>query len=84
MSPRVRHTAVTAPQFENITWNHDPFRQKPRIAIVLQVQFQKHTIAECFMCCLMQNLMSVHITSSISDVCLQEVVGVAKNNVNTN
>jgi len=27
---------------------------------------------------------SVHITSSISDVCLQEVVGVAKNNVNTN
>jgi len=27
---------------------------------------------------------SVHIISSISDVCLQEVVGVAKNNVNTN
>jgi len=27
---------------------------------------------------------SVHITSSISDVCLQEVVAVAKNNVNTN
>ena len=27
---------------------------------------------------------SVHITSSISDVCLREVVGVAKNNVNTN
>ena len=28
--------------------------------------------------------MSVHITSSISDVCLQDVVGVAKNNENTN
>jgi len=27
---------------------------------------------------------SVHIMSSISDVCLQEVVGVANNNVNTN
>jgi len=27
---------------------------------------------------------SVHIILSISDVCLQEVVGVARNNVNTN
>ena len=27
---------------------------------------------------------SVHITSSISDVCLQEVVGMAKNNTNYN
>jgi len=27
---------------------------------------------------------SVHITSSISDVCLQEVMGMAKNNETTN
>ena len=27
---------------------------------------------------------SVHIVASVSDVCLQEVVGVANNNVNTN
>ena len=55
MFPRVRHTAVTAPQFKNTMRNHGPLRGKPRLALVLQVKFQKHTIAECFTCHLMWN-----------------------------
>jgi len=37
MCPRVRRTAVTAPQFENTTRNHSPLRWKPRLALILQV-----------------------------------------------
>jgi len=55
MSPRVRHMAVTAPQFENTLQNHGPLRWKSRLALVIQVQFQKPTIAECFTCRLMWN-----------------------------
>jgi len=55
MSPRVNHTAVTVPQFENATRNHVPPRWKPWLALVLQVQFQKHTIAGCFTCRLTWN-----------------------------
>ena len=49
MSPRVRHTAVTAPQFENTTRNHNPLRWKYRLALVLQVQFQKHNSRTFYM-----------------------------------
>ena len=46
-SPQVRHTAVTGTLFKNTMQNQDPLRWKPRLASVLQVQFQKHIIAEC-------------------------------------
>jgi len=52
MSPQVSHMPVTAPRFENTTRNHGPPGWKPRLALVLQVQFQKH---ECFTCRLMRS-----------------------------